>query len=384
VRQRRRGGLGFTLIELLVVIAIIAVLISLLLPAVQSAREAARRAQCVNNLKQIGLAMHNYHSSLGAFPMGSTIAPQQDVPLQQSIWSAWSAQALMLGYLEQGPLYNACNFSWAVLDTSNFSGNANVAASSNYNQTVLYTNLSMFMCPSDPNVGQRQNNNSYAASYGATTSNCYNWTSNAGVGWVSQETAGESTGIFTIGQSYGLQSITDGSSNTVAYSEALVGDSNGSEFAGNTTNPSRYRGNYITGTVTNANGADKILNVNANPTIIFSSLAQCVAAFRTSLTAIQDDRGFRWCMGTTGWTMFNTVQVPNDTQYTMGGCRDGGTPGQFPNDGFTYGASSNHPGGCNVLFGDGSVKFIKSSISYPTWWALGTRNGGEVISADAY
>ena len=75
----------------------------------------------------------------------------------------------MLGYLEQGPLYNACNFSWAVLDASNFSGQANVAGSSNYNQTVLLTNLSMFMCPSDPNVGQKQNNNNYAASYGATT-----------------------------------------------------------------------------------------------------------------------------------------------------------------------------------------------------------------------
>jgi prepilin-type N-terminal cleavage/methylation domain-containing protein/prepilin-type processing-associated H-X9-DG protein len=382
VKQCKRGG--FTLIELLVVIAIIAVLIALLLPAVQSAREAARRIQCVNNLKQLGLAMHNYHTAISAFPMGSSIAPQQDVPQQQSIWSAWSAQALMLGYLDQSPLYNACNFSWAVLDTSNFSGAANVAASSNYNQTVLYTNVAIFMCPSDPNVGQRQNNNNYAASYGATTSNCYNWTSNASVNWVSLETSGESTGIFTIGKSYGLQSITDGSSNTVAYAEALVGDSNGSEFAGNITNPSRYRGNYITGTVTTAAGAEKILNVNANPQLILTSLSQCVAAFQTSLTAIQDDRGFRWCMGCTGWTMFNTVQVPNDTQYPIGGCRDGGTPGQFPNDGFSYPASSAHPGGANVLFGDGSVKFIKSSISYPTWWALGTRNGGEVVSADSY
>jgi prepilin-type N-terminal cleavage/methylation domain-containing protein/prepilin-type processing-associated H-X9-DG protein len=382
---RQRGRAGFTLIELLVVIAIIAVLISLLLPAVQSAREAARRAQCVNNLKQIGLAMHNYHTGMGVFPMGSSIAPQNNSPgLAQSIWSAWSAQSLMLGFLEQGPLYNACNFSWAVLDGSNFSGNANVAAASDCNQTVLFTNLSMFMCPSDPNVGQRQNNNSYAASYGATTTGLYNWTAGPGAPYTMGESAADSTGLFTIGQSYGLNSCTDGSSNTVAYSEALVGDANGSEFAGNTSNPSRYRGNYITGSVTSAAGAEKMLNVNTNPKIVFQSLAECAGAFKTSLTAIQDDRGFRWSIGTTGWTMFNTVQVPNDSQYPMGGCRDGGTPGQFPNDGFTYGASSAHPGGANVLFGDGSVKFIKSSISYPTWWALGTRNGGEVISADAY
>jgi prepilin-type N-terminal cleavage/methylation domain-containing protein/prepilin-type processing-associated H-X9-DG protein len=381
VKHSRRGG--FTLIELLVVIAIIAVLIALLLPAVQSAREAARRIQCVNNLKQLGLAMHNYHTAMTVFPMGSSIAPQQDVPNQQSIWSAWSAGALMLGYLDQVPIYNACNFSWAVLDLSNFSGQANVAAASNYNQTVLFTNLSMFMCPSDPNVGQKQNNNSYSASYGATTSDCYTWTSNASVNWVSLETSGESSGIFTIGKSYGLQNITDGASNTVAYSEALVGDANGSEFAGNTTNPSRYRGNYITGAVGNTDGTN-LLNIQSNPQGVFNTLGACTAAFATSLTAIQDDRGFRWCMGCTGWTMFNTVQVPNDTKYPIGGCRDGGVPGQFPNDGFSYGASSAHPGGANVLFGDGAVKFIKSSIGYPTWWALGTRNGGEVVSADSY
>ena len=380
--KNRKSG-GFTLIELLVVIAIIAVLIALLLPAVQSAREAARRIQCVNNLKQIGLGMHNYHTAIGAFPMGSRIAPQEDVPGQQSIWSAWSAQAMMLSYLEQAPLYNSCNFSWAVLDTSNFSGQANVAASSNYNQTVLYTNLKAFMCPSDPNVGQKQNNNNYCASYGATTSGLYNWSAPPSFAY-SLETPGESTGLFTIGKSYGLADCTDGSSNTVAYGEALVGDANGSEFAGNVTNPSRYRGNYVTGSVTTAAGGEKLLNASSNPALIMQSLGECAKAFSTSLTAIQDDRGFRWCMGTTGWTMFNTIQVPNDSKYPNGGCRDGGTPGQFPNDGFSYGASSAHPGGANILFGDGSVKFIKSTISYQTWWALGTRNGGEVISADSF
>jgi prepilin-type N-terminal cleavage/methylation domain-containing protein/prepilin-type processing-associated H-X9-DG protein len=381
---RRRNPAGFTLIELLVVIAIIAVLIALLLPAVQSAREAARRAQCVNNLKQIGLAMHNYHTANTAFPMGSSVAPQVDSPgIQQSIWSAWSAQALMLGYMEQAPIYNACNFSWAVLNWSNFNGNANVAGASDYNQTVLFTNISFFMCPSDPNVGQRQNNNSYAASYGATTTGLYNWTFWPPGGSLCGETGADSSGVFTIGKSYGIQHITDGSSNTVAYSEALVGDANGSEFAGNTTNPSRYRGNYVTGPVSDTSGKGLLL-ASTNPTAVFATLDACNAKFKTTLDSIQDDRGFRWSMGTTGWSMFNTIQVPNDSRYANGGCRAGGTPGQFPNDGMSYGASSAHPGGANVLFGDGSVKFVKSTISYPTWWALGTKSGGEIISADAY
>ena len=123
-KQNRRG---FTLIELLVVIAIIAVLIALLLPAVQAAREAARRAQCVNNLKQIGLALHNYHTSIDRFPMAVSKAPfwgpgDTDGQWGYGRWTGWSAQALLLGYLDQTPMYNAANFNWVPGASGNLVG----------------------------------------------------------------------------------------------------------------------------------------------------------------------------------------------------------------------------------------------------------------------
>src|SRR5262249_45996475 len=144
MKERARSDHGFTLIELLVVIAIIAVLISLLLPAVQSAREAARRAQCTNNLKQIGLAMHNYHTANDSFPPGAggplnQLNPQ-DGPGKPCInWMGWSAHGLLLAYLEAGPVYNSINFSFDPISWP----------SAPFNPTQTYTRLATFLCPSD-------------------------------------------------------------------------------------------------------------------------------------------------------------------------------------------------------------------------------------------
>src|SRR4051812_25328335 len=134
---------GFTLIELLVVIAIIAVLIALLLPAVQAAREAARRSQCTNNLKQIGIALHNYHTQTDSFPIGASAAPYT-WPYAYANWCNWSAQALMLNQMEQTAAYNAINFNFAP-------GNAGYGYSSN--STVYDMKIGVFLCPSDGNAG---------------------------------------------------------------------------------------------------------------------------------------------------------------------------------------------------------------------------------------
>src|SRR5271169_5276555 len=215
---------GFTLIELLVVIAIIAVLIALLLPAVQSAREAARRAQCTNNLKQIGLALHNYHSTNDVFPLGTSLNPT-DTAGDPGVWASWSAQSLMLGYLEQTPLYNAINFNWGPLAT----GTTTSDGTGGINTTATHTLINSFVCPSDPfSGGGQQNINNYASSFGTTGLPLYivNWSAPGGPPFYNQQPSG-STGMFTFAIPYGIRNCTDGTSNTVAYAEWLVGDGRG-------------------------------------------------------------------------------------------------------------------------------------------------------------
>jgi prepilin-type N-terminal cleavage/methylation domain-containing protein/prepilin-type processing-associated H-X9-DG protein len=355
-RQRERSG--FTLIELLVVIAIIGVLIALLLPAVQAAREAARRSQCVNNLKQIGLAMHNYHSTYEVFPMGSSRAPTPAGPPNWAWWGDWSAHSMLLPYLEQQPLFAAANFSVTALGHD---------PNGLMNATVVNTRIASFLCPSDGYAGRNYTNN-YYASAGLTTHRHHHV---------------EFSGVFARNVCYGIASITDGTANTVAFSEGIIAK----------PNAQRTRGHAVVDvSATNVDEVrfqDNVTNLLAAgeppPGAKLSNyLGACVTALRTgAANNVKGNKGERWAWGETGMTMFHTIVPPNSKQFPFSSARND-CGGCSPDASVFTNAQSNHPGGVNVLMSDGSVKFIKDTISWGTWWALGTRDGNEPISSDAY
>ena len=201
--MRRRG---FTLIELLVVIAIIAVLIALLLPAVQAAREAARRSQCVNNMKQLGIAIHNYHNVNDTFPMGCTSSIYDGVSYNAK--QNLSSHASMLPFLEQNAIYNALNFNWGCEDSSS-------QLCYKINATGTNANIKAFMCPSDPLAGAPDNNNTnntnnYYVCVGTTT-NFSQIGTNAPYANLNVKSLNiPTTGLFTWQQSYGINTCTDG------------------------------------------------------------------------------------------------------------------------------------------------------------------------------
>ncbi|MHC5540137.1 DUF1559 domain-containing protein [Singulisphaera rosea] len=357
---------GFTLIELLVVIAIIAVLIALLLPAVQAAREAARRAQCVNNLKQFGLAMHNYHSSTEVFPMGaSQCYYNYGGGSPCTTWNNWSAHALMLNYLEQGSLYNAINFGMEGRGTDY----ASAANSTGYNAKIA-----VFLCPSDTNGG-RINDNCYYGSVGPTTNAGGDVPPrNASPGCTGPGSfATPTSGVFAFRVAYGIRDITDGTSNTIAFSEGKAGN------AAQTVSP----GNMVMNA--GLSGSAYFLSAFQNPAQVLSDLQTCSNQYVSSNSGnISVGHGHDWGIGSMGATLFNTIVTPNNTRYIWSACRtdcNGGCDGasmDYSN------AQSYHPGGVNVLMADGSVRFIKDSVNTQTWWGLGTRSGGEVIDASSF
>ncbi len=355
VSKTRRG---FTLIELLVVIAIIGLLIALLLPAVQAAREAARRAQCTNNLKQIGLALHNYHSAIGTFPMGGS-RNLRTLPASYDHWTCWSAQSMLLPYLEQTPIYEAINYDFAPTGPDP-DGGGGVDIAGITNATAHNAILETFLCPSDSDAGNNGNTNSYCGCYGTTTNNATD----------------RSTGLFAIYPSYGIRDVRDGTSSTIAFSEGIVGEEG---IAQGTS--SRYRGNVVLGDVPEPPGSRRFDAYNDVPAVM-QGLSNCEESFSSSEPNKSPRRGYRWSMGTTGYTMFNTIQTPNEGVHN--GCRFTGEAFFNLDSGFSYPATSYHPGGVNVCFADGSVRYVKDTVAREVWWALGTKANREVLSADAY
>jgi prepilin-type N-terminal cleavage/methylation domain-containing protein len=350
--MRRRG---FTLIELLVVIAIIAVLIALLLPAVQAAREAARRTQCVNNLKQIGLAVMNYESAVGALPWGECGRPVANVDP--------SSLLLMLPQLEQQNLYNACNFT-------SQNGNALWNSQSPVNSTVQLTKVNAFICPSEVN------RLSLVGVYGFTTSNpgSTNYACNAGADAFSfnyptiNSFSGPFPGTTTVVK---LSSIVDGTSNTMSFAEIVDGVGAYSGVFDNLT-PS---GSPTKLTVAASGSA----TVVGNPSTDYTN---CKASAPTPAnvagpTGGDFPIGAAWWWGRGGQTRFNAVMTPN-----LWDCDFGGVASDSDDNAIT--AASRHPGIVNVGMMDGSVRAIKSTVNTATWWALSTMAGSEVISADSY
>ena len=319
---------GFTLIELLVVIAIIAVLISLLLPAVQSAREAARRAQCINNMKQIGLAMHNYESTHGSFAPGK----------KGCCWGTWPV--FILPYLEAGNTFNAWNnvgtYDNAATDLFRYSGAGN--------STVTTTRIAAYTCPSDTPTA------------GFANIQSYNYAVNFGN--VTQSQAA------TAKDWQGKTSYFGGAPFCDIYPRSVNGVTVGSTVS-------------QSGTI----GIAQISDGTSN-TLMVSEIVQAQGG---------DLRGFvHWGDASAFETLLKPNDQNPDVIYTIGYCKYplGNNPpcvasgtGKPANN---FGSRSRHPGGVNTLFCDGSVKFMKSSIDTQVWRSLSTTRGGEVISSDAY
>ncbi len=328
---------GFTLVELLVVIAIIGILVALLLPAVQAARESARRSQCVNNLKQFGIAMHNYHDTFKALPpAGFLDAGLSSGPtgLNSADILDWSEQARLLPYFEQGNLSNMINF--------------NLTWDKPVNIAAAMVKVPLFICPSDagtmipPSAGSQLN---YYGNYGNNILRGQpTWPQFAGTANASMPAP---NGAFPFGVAVKFADIRDGLSQTTAFSEMITGD-----FNNGISTPE----------------SDNFVSF-ASPVTANDAYTMCMQLDPTNLAnQMWSNTGAPWTSETGSNTVYVHAAPPNSRS-----C------GFLTVSRFESCASSYHPGGVNVLYCDSAVKFVTDGVDLPTWWALGSRNGKEAL-----